>query len=81
MRIEATLRQTSPLIQEASLGVAQTHDELSLVHESEMRLGGFHVLSLHEGELDCRPRDRERNIADSNLRLRELTATLRPSHN
>jgi hypothetical protein len=36
-----------------------------------------HVLTLREGELDSRLRDRERSIDDLNLRLRELTTMLR----
>src|SRR5450631_4140389 len=36
-----------------------------------------HVLSLREGELDSRLRDRENTIADLNLQLRELTQLLR----
>jgi hypothetical protein len=35
-----------------------------------------HVLSLREGELDSRLRDRDRTIEDLNLRLRELTGLL-----
>ena len=36
-----------------------------------------HVLTLREGELDSRLRDRDRAIEDLNLRLRELTVLLR----
>jgi len=36
-----------------------------------------HVLTLREGELDSRLRDRDRTIEDLNLRLRELTGSLR----
>jgi hypothetical protein len=36
-----------------------------------------HVLTLREGELDSRLRDRERTIEELNLRLRELTGLLR----
>jgi hypothetical protein len=36
-----------------------------------------HVLTLREGELDSRLRDRERTIDDLNLRLRELALLLR----
>jgi hypothetical protein len=36
-----------------------------------------HVLTLREGELDSRLRDRDRTIEDLNLRLRELTGALR----
>src|SRR5271167_3875457 len=36
-----------------------------------------HVLTLREGELDSRLRDRDRTIDDLNLRLRELTTMLR----
>src|SRR5580698_4490970 len=36
-----------------------------------------HVLTLREGELDSRLRDRDRTIEDLNLRLRELTGLLR----
>jgi hypothetical protein len=36
-----------------------------------------HVLTLREGELDSRLRDRDRTIEDLNLRLRELTLLLR----
>jgi plasmid replication DNA-binding protein KfrA len=36
-----------------------------------------HVLTLREGELDSRLRDRDRTIEDLNLRLRELTTLLR----
>jgi hypothetical protein len=36
-----------------------------------------HVLTLREGELDSRLRDRDRTIDDLSLRLRELTTMLR----
>jgi hypothetical protein len=36
-----------------------------------------HVLTLREGELDSRLRDRDRTIEDLNLRLREITGVLR----
>jgi Plasmid replication region DNA-binding N-term len=36
-----------------------------------------HVLTLREGELDSRLRDRDRTIEELNLRLRELTGALR----
>jgi hypothetical protein len=36
-----------------------------------------HVLTLREGELDSRLRDRDRTIEDLNLRLRELSTLLR----
>ena len=36
-----------------------------------------HVLTLREGELDSRLRDRDRTIKDLNVRLRELTGVLR----
>jgi hypothetical protein len=36
-----------------------------------------HVLTLREGELDSRLRDRDQRIEDLNLRLRELTGALR----
>jgi chromosome segregation ATPase len=36
-----------------------------------------HVLTLREGELDSRLRDRDRSIEELNLRLRELTGALR----
>jgi hypothetical protein len=36
-----------------------------------------HVLTLREGELDSRLRDRDRTIEDLNLRVRELTGLLR----
>jgi hypothetical protein len=36
-----------------------------------------HVLSLREGELDSRLRDRDRTIEELNARLRELTGVLR----
>jgi hypothetical protein len=36
-----------------------------------------HVLTLREGELDSRLRDRDRTIEEMNLRLRELTGLLR----
>ena len=36
-----------------------------------------HVLTLREGELDSRLRDRDRTIEQLNLRLRELTGSLR----
>jgi len=39
-----------------------------------------HVLTLREGELDARLRDRETTIADLNLQLRELTLLLRKEH-
>lgn len=36
-----------------------------------------HVLTLREGELDSRLRDRDRTIEELNLRLRELAGALR----
>jgi hypothetical protein len=36
-----------------------------------------HVLTLREGELDSRLRDRDRTIEELNLRLREITGSLR----
>jgi plasmid replication DNA-binding protein KfrA len=63
-------------------GRRRAHQELKtsehLSHQLEQNLEvRSHVLSLREGELDSRLRDRERTIDDLNLRLRELTGILR----
>jgi hypothetical protein len=54
----------------------KTSEHLSSQLEQNLEVRS-HVLTLREGELDSRLRDRERTIEDLNLRLRELTGTLR----
>jgi hypothetical protein len=54
----------------------KTSERLSLDHQQNLEVRS-HVLTLREGELDSRLRDRERTIDDLNLRLRELTTMLR----
>jgi Plasmid replication region DNA-binding N-term len=63
-------------------GRRRAHQELKtsehLSHQLEQNLEvRSHVLTLREGELDSRLRDRDRTIEDLNLRLRELTGALR----
>jgi hypothetical protein len=63
-------------------GRRRAHLELKasehLSHQLEQNLEvRSHVLTLREGELDSRLRDRDRTIEDLNLRLRELTGLLR----
>src|SRR5271170_2854701 len=54
----------------------KTTERLSADKEQNLEVRS-HVLTLREGELDSRLRDRERIIDDLNLRLRELTTMLR----
>src|SRR5271155_5231140 len=54
----------------------KTTERLSADKEQNLEVRS-HVLTLREGELDSRLRDRERTIDDLNLRLRELTTILR----
>lgn len=54
----------------------KTSERLSAEHQQNLEVRS-HVLTLREGELDSRLRDRERTIEDLNLRLRELTTMLR----
>jgi plasmid replication DNA-binding protein KfrA len=54
----------------------KTSERLSAEHQQNLEVRS-HVLTLREGELDSRLRDRDRMIDDLNLRLRELTAMLR----
>jgi hypothetical protein len=54
----------------------KTTERLSTDKEQNLEVRS-HVLTLREGELDSRLRDRERTIEDLNLRLRELTTLLR----
>jgi hypothetical protein len=54
----------------------KTSERLSADKEQNLEVRS-HVLTLREGELDSRLRDRERTIEDLNLRLRELTGLLR----
>jgi plasmid replication DNA-binding protein KfrA len=63
-------------------GRRRAHLELKtsehLSHQLEQNLEvRSHVLTLREGELDSRLRDRDRTIEDLNLALRELTGLLR----
>jgi uncharacterized coiled-coil protein SlyX len=63
-------------------GRRRAHQELKtsehLSHQLEQNLEvRSHVLTLREGELDSRLRDRDRTIEELNLRLRELTGVLR----
>ena len=63
-------------------GRRRAHAELKtterMAADTQQNLEGrSHVLTLREGELDSRLRDRERTIDDLNLRLRELTTMLR----
>jgi hypothetical protein len=56
----------------------EQRDSARLAEHDKQRLElRSHVLSLREGELDSRLRDRDRTIEDLNLRLRELTGSLR----
>jgi hypothetical protein len=54
----------------------KTSERLTAEHQQNLEVRS-HVLTLREGELDSRLRDRERTIEDLNLRLRELTTLLR----
>jgi hypothetical protein len=54
----------------------KTSERLSADKEQNLEVRS-HVLTLREGELDSRLRDRERTIEELNLRLRELTTLLR----
>jgi hypothetical protein len=55
----------------------QKTSERQIVHKEQALEVRSHVLTLREGELDSRLRDRERTIEELNLRLRELTGALR----
>lgn len=54
----------------------KTSERLAADHQQNLEVRS-HVLTLREGELDSRLRDRDRTIQDLNLRLRELTGLLR----
>jgi hypothetical protein len=54
----------------------KTSERLAAEHQQNLEVRS-HVLTLREGELDSRLRDRERTIDDLNLRLRELNTMLR----
>jgi hypothetical protein len=54
----------------------KTSERIAAEHQQNLEVRS-HVLTLREGELDSRLRDRERTIEDMNLRLRELTTMLR----
>jgi Plasmid replication region DNA-binding N-term len=54
----------------------KTSERLADTKEQNLEVRS-HVLTLREGELDSRLRDRDRTIDDLNLRLRELTGLLR----
>jgi hypothetical protein len=54
----------------------KTTERLAETREQNLEVRS-HVLTLREGELDSRLRDRDRTIEDLNLRLRELTTLLR----
>jgi hypothetical protein len=56
----------------------EQHDNARLAELDQQRLElRSHVLTLREGELDSRLRDRDRTIEELNLRLREMTGLLR----
>jgi hypothetical protein len=56
----------------------EQRDSASLAELDKQRLElRSHVLTLREGELDSRLSDRDRTIEELNLRVRELTGTLR----
>jgi hypothetical protein len=58
--------------------VLEQRDSARLAELDKQRLElRSHVLTLREGELDSRMRDRDRTIENLNLRLRELTGVLR----
>jgi Plasmid replication region DNA-binding N-term len=58
--------------------VLEQRDSVRLAELDKQRLElRSHVLTLREGELDSRLRDRDRTIEELNLRLRELTGLLR----
>jgi uncharacterized coiled-coil protein SlyX len=58
--------------------VLEQRDSARLTELDKQRLElRSHVLTLREGELDSRLRDRDRTIEDLNLRLRELAGLLR----
>ena len=54
----------------------KTSERIAADHKQNLEVRS-HVLTLREGELDSRLRDRDRTIEDLNLRLRELTLLLR----
>jgi len=54
----------------------KTSERIAAEHQQNLEVRS-HVLTLREGELDSRLRDRDRTIDDLNLRLRELTTMLR----
>jgi hypothetical protein len=54
----------------------KTSERISADHQQNLEVRS-HVLTLREGELDSRLRDRDRTIENLNLRLRELTDLLR----
>jgi hypothetical protein len=54
----------------------KTSERVAADHQQNLEVRS-HVLTLREGELDSRLRDRDRTIEDLNLRLRELTGALR----
>jgi hypothetical protein len=57
--------------------ILEQRDSARLTELDKQRLElRSHVLTLREGELDSRLRDRDRTIEDLNLRLRELTGQL-----
>jgi hypothetical protein len=58
--------------------VLEQRDSARLAELDKQRLElRSHVLTLREGELDSRLRDRDQTIEDLNLRLRELSGALR----
>jgi hypothetical protein len=54
----------------------KTSERLAADQQQDLEVRS-HVLTLREGELDSRLRNRDRTIEDLNLRLRELTGLLR----
>jgi hypothetical protein len=54
----------------------KTSERIAADHQQNLEVRS-HVLTLREGELDSRLRDRDRTIEELNLRLRELNGALR----
>jgi hypothetical protein len=54
----------------------KTSERIAADHQQTLEVRS-HILTLREGELDSRLRDRDRTIEELNHRLRELTGTIR----
>ena len=54
----------------------KTSERIAADHQQNLEVRS-HVLTLREGELDSRLRDRDRTVEELNLRLREITGALR----